>query len=467
MILRPYQEKAIAEVSAAFRRKTRRVILQMPCGAGKTVIFTTMMQRALERGNHSLMVVRGKELVHQTARRFEIPVNIYQGANTKDANAKITVASIATLYARQHIPKANLVIIDEAHLSFGESYEWLFENLPPETYIIGTTATPYNRKGFKHIADEIIYPTTITELQRQGYLVGGRYFSAERPDLSQIKMVGDDFNIGDLGRVMQTRLCADTVSTWKKHAQGRPTIVFCVNIRHAEKLAALYNSNGIKTAVVDATTPDDTRQQLFEAVRSGQLNCLSSVGVLTTGVDIPEISCLQILRPTMSEALWFQMLGRGTRTAPGKKDFLVLDHSTNTERFGFIEDERKGDIEAQPKTTRKEPQINISTCVKCGAIYRGRGACPSCGEIIEIVQKMPEIKPGELKEIQRKESQQKKIQQLVNIALQRGYKRGWVMFKLKEKFGEQAGIALYRNHVKNIQWPDQQKNITDLLPKSF
>lgn len=467
MILRPYQDKAISEVSAAFRRKTRRVILQMSCGAGKTVIFTTMMRRALERGHHSLMVVRGKELVHQTARRFDFPVNIYQGANTVESNAGITIASIATLYARRHIPKARLVIIDEAHLSFGESYEWLFENLPSETYIIGTTATPYNRKGFKHIADEIIYPVTIKELQEKGFLVRGRYFSAERPDLSQIKMVGDDFNLGDLSRVMQTRLCADTVATWKKHATGRPTIVFCVNIRHADKLAALYNSSGIKTAVVDAATPDDTRRHLFDELSKGRINCLASVGVLTTGVDIPAVSCLQILRPTMSEALWFQMLGRGTRTAPGKSDFIVLDHSTNTERFGFIEDERIGDLEAQPKTSRKEAQINISTCIKCGAIYRGRGQCPACGETVEIIQKLPEIKPGELKEIQRKEAQQKKIQRLIDIALQRGYKRGWVMYQLKEKYGEDAGISLYRKHVKNIPWPDQPQNINDSLLKSF
>jgi superfamily II DNA or RNA helicase len=413
------------------------------------------------------MVVRGKELVHQTARRFDFPVNIYQGANTLEAQSNVTIASIATLYSRRHIPPARLVIVDEAHLSFGESYEWLLENLPADTFIVGTTATPYNRKGFKHIADEIIYPISITELQEQGYLVKGRYFSVERPDLSQIKMVGDDFNNGDLSRVMQTRLCADTVSSWRKHAEGRPTIVFCVNVRHAEKLAALYNSSGIKTAVIEATTPDDMRRQLFSDLAAGRINCLSSVGVLTTGVDIPEVSCLQILRPTMSEALWFQMLGRGTRTAPGKSDFLVLDHSTNTERFGFIEDERKGDLEAQPKISRREAQINISTCTKCGAIYRGRGACPCCGEEIEIIKKEPEIKPGELKEIKRQEAQMKKINYLVSKALQRGYKRGWVMYQLQEKFGVDAGMELYRKHVKNISWPDQPQNITDSLPKSF
>lgn len=439
----------------------------MPCGSGKTVIFTTMMQRALANNYPALMVVRGKELVHQTARRFNCPVNIYQGANTKDEGAGITIASINTLFSRQHIPKAHLVIIDEAHLSFGESYEWLLGSLAPETYIIGTTATPYNRKGFRHLADEIIYPITITELQAQGYLVKGRYFSAERPDLSHIKMVGDDFNKGDLGRVMQNKLCADTVSSWKKHADGRPTIAFCVNVSHAKKLADLYNRSGIKTEVIDANTPDDSRQNIFSALKSGVINCISSVGVLTTGVDIPEVSCLQMLRPTMSEALWFQMLGRGTRTAHGKSDFLVLDHSTNTERFGFIEDERKGDIDAQPKSSKKSQQISIAICQVCGSIYRGRGACPSCGEEIHVIKKEPEISPGELAEIKRRNAEEEKTNRLVEKALRKNYKRGWVMYQLQEKYGPDRGLYLYKKYVTKISWPDQPKNITDLLPKSF
>lgn len=768
MKLRDYQEKAIAEVRAAFHRKVRRVILQMPCGAGKTVVFTTMMKNALANGFPSLMVVRGKELVHQTARRFDTPVNIYQGNSTSECAAGITIASIATLYSRRHIPPARLTIIDECfppdvevltengfvrfdqltgeelvaqvdgktlditfakpiryvknkvtnkkmvrfksdrrinismtenhevfykktngefskkaawefrkstnhliasgygkgregklspveklmiayqadgydhsvgrmyfsfskerkikefiklmkeggfsyseisgsqskekhrkyrrrfsvsysdfrskkiadhfdiknlssekcreiieymvkwdgsiisdtlyyyssvikensdfycavaclagytprqtiqidnrkstfsdvhrlfiqkhtnnfslqnvkktnenysghvycvtipkgniivksngktlvigncHLSFGDSYAWLMENLSKDSFVIGTTATPYNSKGFRHIADEIVYPITITELQERGFLVPGKYYSAERPDLSGVKVTAGEFNEGQLGDLMLNRLCADTISSWKKHGEGRPTIVFCVNVKHAESVAELYNRHGVRTVVVDANTNDETRAEIFTALRNGSINCVSSVGVLTTGVDLPEVSCLQILRPTMSEALWFQMLGRGTRTAEGKKNFIVLDHSTNTERFGFIEDERKGNIDPLPKSTRKSAAPNISLCKVCGIIYSGRGSCPECGEEIEIVKKEIEIDPGELKEIKRKELEKKKIVSLVRKAINSNYKRGWVMFALIEKFGNEHGMYLYRKHVMPIVWPTNE-----------
>ena len=458
MKLREYQEKAIAEVRAAFHRKVRRVILQMPCGAGKTVVFTTMMKSALANGFPSLMVVRGKELVHQTARRFDTPVNIYQGNNTNELASGITIASIATLYSRRHIPPARLTIIDECHLSFGESYKWLMENISKDTFVIGTTATPYNSKGFRHIADEIVYPISITELQEKGFLVPGKYYLAEMPDLSGVKVTAGEFNEGQLGKLMLNRLCADTISSWNKHSERRPTIVFCVNVKHAESVAELYNNHGVRTVAVDANTNDQKRAEIFTALRNGSINCVSSVGVLTTGVDLPEVSCLQILRPTMSEALWFQMLGRGTRTSEGKKNFLVLDHSTNTDRFGFIEHERKGNIDPLPKSKRENVIPNISSCKVCGIIYSGRGACPECGEEIEIIKKEIKIEKGELKEIKIKEIEKKRVDSLIRKALDYNYKRGWVMFQLIEKFGQEDGMYLYRKHVMPLIWPTNEQS---------
>lgn len=415
------------------------------------------MRDVLSKDKRSLMVVKGKELVGQTARRLEaqgVSVNIYQGANTIDTGAMITVASIATLYARKTVPDCDLLVIDEAHLSRGESYEWLFDRAASQK-ILGVTATPYHKKGMRHVADIIVYPVGITELQKQGHLVAGRYFAVEKPDLTGIKKVGDDYDQKQLSDRMKTALVGgDPVKEWKERAQGRSTIVFAVSVSHSLAICELYNSKGIPTKHVDAKTTDEERAKIFAQLRSGEIKAISNVGVLTTGVDFPEVSCLQIMRPTMSKALWHQMLGRGTRTNEGKKDFLVLDHSNNTHKHGMIEDEEPGNLDPLPKRKLKggSPGPATHECPDCLAVFH-EWPCPSCGG----ERKTPErtIKydhEAELEELTRQSREAYIIKQIVGTARLKGYKKGWCRYKLREKLGEKRGDEIYLNVVWRMDW---------------
>lgn len=407
------------------------------------------------RGKHSLMVVRGKELVHQTARRLAadgIDSNIMQGANTVDNGAPITIASISTLYRRKNIDDFALIVIDEAHLTRGGSYKWLLDNTL-SSKILAVTATPYHKEGMRHIADKIVYPISIVELQAQGYLVPGKYFAVQNPDLTGIKKIGDDYDQAQLAERMEATLNGDAVKEWWARAGGRPTIIFAVNIAHSYKILSLYRANGIAIEHVDADTPDEQRLEVFNALRSGRISAVCNVGVLTTGVDLPEVSCLQVMRPTMSKALWFQMLGRGTRISNGKSDFLVLDHSSNTMKHGMIEDEEIGNIDPLPKKkAAATARTSIHECPDCLAIFR-QWPCPNCGaEKKKTEREIKEDREAELKELTRQDRETYRIKQIIATALHNDYKKGWCKYQLEKSFGEKRGLEIYVKLIYPMDW---------------
>jgi DNA repair protein RadD len=400
----------------------------------------------------ALMVVRGKSLIHQTARRLKaegVPCNIYQGNNTKEIGSNVTLASIDTLYSRQIVPDFDLVVIDEVHLSFGQKYNWFLESAKKQK-ILGVTATPFNDKGFRHVADQIIYPISIRELQAQGYLVAGRYFAVQNPDLSNVKLTAGEFNETQLAEEMTKQLSGDCIREWSERAQGRPTIVFAVNIVHSLAIKFLYNSHGIQAEHIDAETPDSERLEIFERLKSGETKVICNVGVCTTGIDIPEVSCLQIMRPTMSKALWHQMLGRATRTFPGKKDFFVLDHSSNTMRHGMIEHEVMGnldkiDVRKSKKATVAE-KLNLKTCEKCLAVFQ-EWPCPGCGAV-------PEAKPikidttKKLQELTEENLDALFVKDTIRIAITHGLKPGWCFYRLQDRFGKDKANKIYKDIIK-------------------
>lgn len=445
----------IKQVYAVWRSGVRRVLLQAPCGSGKTVVFCQIMNDAASRGRKSLMIVRGKELVGQTVRRLAaigVNADVYQGENTSITGAAISVASISTIHRRKILPSVDLLVIDESHLSYGDSYGWLLEQCNTQK-ILAVTATPYNRKGMRHVADKIVYPISIRELQAKGFLVAGKYFAVQKPDLSNVGMVGDDFNQQQLAAKMTSQLNGDCVKEWKQRAAGRPTIIFAVDVAHSKRISELYNNEGITTKHVDAMTPDDERAEIFAELKSGKIHAVTNVGVMAVGIDIPEVSCLQIMRPTMSKSLWHQMLGRGTRTANLKTDFLVLDHSNNTINHGMIEDEAEGILDPISKSKSKPTALALRDCPVCLAVFRASQKCPNCGAERKKTEREIKIeREAELKELTRQARNEEIIKTIIATARIRGYKKGWCLFRLREEFGPDIGHDIYMKLIYPMEW---------------
>lgn len=266
---------------------------------------------------------------------------------------------------------------------------------------IGLTATPWAR-GMGDIWDDLVRPVTMQELIDQGYLSPFRVFAPSHPDLSGVGTLAGDYNEGQLADVMgQSPLIADVVDTWLQRAQGLPTLVFAVNLAHAVKIQKAFAERGVAMGYCDARIDLVERQHLFQQMKRGDLAGIVNVGTLTTGVDA-DVRCIVLARPTKSEMLFVQMIGRGLRTAPGKEFCYVLDHSDNHARLGFVtsinHDKLLTGKEKAPKPREKEkPEQLPRECPSCGAV-KPRGVCPACG-FEPKRQSEIEFEEGELVEI--------------------------------------------------------------------
>ena len=151
-----------------------------------------------------------------------------------------------------------------------------------------------------------------------------------------MRTVAGDYHEGDLGDAMNKQpLVADIVETWLKHGVGRPTLCFAVNRAHAQHIADRFAEHGVRAGYVDCFTPANERTDIRNKFASGEYQIVCNVGVLTLGVDW-DVRCIILARPTKSEMLYVQIIGRGLRTVEGKDHCLILDHSDTTLRLGFV-----------------------------------------------------------------------------------------------------------------------------------
>jgi superfamily II DNA or RNA helicase len=354
----------------------------------------------------------------------------------------VQVASIQTLMRRE-IPHADVVVVDEAHQWFKFMGEWMarWDAIP----FVGLSATPWTKGLGKHYDDLIIGATT-QDLIDAGHLSKFRVFAPSKPDLSGVRTVAGDWHEGDLGRVMnQAPLVADIVRTWLQRAADRPTLVFAVDRAHARSLQRDFESAGVTTGYIDANTERKDRNVLAEKFRKGEIRVICNVGCLTTGVDW-DVRCIVLARPTKSEILFTQIIGRGLRTAEGKDDCLILDHSDTHERLGFVTDihhETLCDGKPKERSQSERAEPLPKACAKCSFVKPPKTPiCPACGFKPEARSEV-EVIDGNLEEMRqkklnRKESAVEKAQfygELRWYAKQNGYSEGWASHKYRERFG--------------------------------
>ena len=415
----------------------------MPTGSGKTVIFCELLKACHAKGIPALMVVRGRQLVDQASQRLSregVPHGVLMANDYRyRLSEPIQVVSIDTVTRRRIKPKAELVIIDEAHLAVSKSYK---EFLDGYENILGVTATPFSDAGLGHIADTIVEPVTFDELVERGYLVAPEYYCPALPDLEGIKTTNGDFNQEQLGVRMDT-LVGDLVHWYVKLAAGRKAVCFAVTVKHSRNIVDAFNSSGIGAIHCDADTPDSERLDAIRKLESGEISILVNVGVFGLGVDIPSLDCAILARPTKSLNLYLQQLGRCTRPYPCKKDFLVLDHSSNVSRHGLINEKRTPILATLPTVSKV---ISPTTCLSCFRIFYG-AQCPGCGNVNESKMRKMEVVDGELRKIVALTEDQKLIRyvnELKKIRRLKKYKRGWLYYELKRTHGEAVADRFYK-----------------------
>jgi superfamily II DNA or RNA helicase len=340
--LRPYQLQAIEAVVEARKRGLRRMMVCLPTGTGKTVIFAELASRA----KHPVLVLAHRaELLQQARDKIARAlgedglVAIEQGEQRAPASARVVVASIRSLHEGR-IGKVlqgrdvRLVIYDECHHAAAPDNMRVLEQIGafepdwPGT-LIGFTATTQrgDGQGLDSVFESIVYRRGLPEMIADGYLVPLRgYRIQSSADLRSVGLFGMDFDPEELAEAVNIEERNGLVArSILELARDRRTVVFCVTVAHARNLARTMNHLGLPTGIVHGEMRTADRERTLEELRSGKLAAVTNVGVLTEGFDDPEISCVAMARPTRSEGLYQQCVGRGTRLHPGKTDCLVLD----------------------------------------------------------------------------------------------------------------------------------------------
>ena len=262
-------------------------------------------------------------LIDQTLDRFEesgidpMSVGVVQGDHPcSRPSAPIQVCSLQTVMRRGR-PNVDSVLVDECHLKSKEIDAWMDEE--PGKIFVGLSATPWAR-GMAERWDHLIVPATIKELTDEGWLSPARTFAPYHPDLSGVTVQMGDYHEGQLAKRMGAReIVANVVETWLAKAERRPTLLFAVDRAHADQLHNEFEAAGVASAYVDAFTERDERISIGRRLNSGLIEVICSVGTMSHGIDL-DVRCIVLARPTKSEMLYVQMIGRGLRMANGKKD---------------------------------------------------------------------------------------------------------------------------------------------------
>ncbi len=354
--LRPYQRECIEEIVAAYKRGRRRLLVTLPTGTGKTVIFAHL-PAALRMKKRMLVLAHRDELIKQAFEKIRaadptIDVGIEKAEQRASATAKVVVASVATLGRADTVRLASLapedfsvIVVDEAHHAVADSYRRVLEHFgafAPSTklLVVGFTATPKrgDKTGLDAVFEEITFSRALPEMVSAGYLCPLRGWRVTTTiDLDDVHTRHGDFVESELEAAVNTAgRNRVLVEQYEKLAAKRPMIVFCAGIAHVKSLAGAFIEAGVHAAPIWGAMPRDHRVGALQLFRDGGLQVLTNCNVLTEGFDEPRVEAVMLARPTKSQLLYAQMVGRATRTHPGKVDALVIDVVDSTKRHKLI-----------------------------------------------------------------------------------------------------------------------------------
>lgn len=327
------------------------LLYQLPTGGGKTVIFSEIARRYIQKSHHKVLILTHRiELSKQTSKmltEFEVDNKIIDSSVKEVVNEdkySCFVAMVETLNNRIKEEKADLkdiglVIVDEAHYN---SFRKLFKHFE-KCFILGVTATPLSSNinlPMHEIYKDLIIGERITTLIENGFLAQANTYSYN-VNLSTLKIgANGDYTVKSSEELytksdMQTKLIAAYESTSK----GKKTLIFNNGIHTSRHVYEIFKRAGYKVNYIDNTNTKEERKSVLKWFKHTPDAILTSVGILTTGFDEPTIESIIINRATKSMALYFQMIGRGSRIIEDKSEFTVLDLGNNVSRFGLWTDE--------------------------------------------------------------------------------------------------------------------------------
>lgn len=454
--LRPYQSDLINQIIKSMETGHHRIIVQSPPRTGKTVIMAEIARRTTNKNNRVMFIIHRKEVLEQAIATFK----------EQDVDPNLATMGMVQTLTRHvdKLPTPELILIDEGHHALARSYQRILRKFS-KAYVLFFTATPRRagRKQLDLIADDIIVGQSIHELTKQGFLAPFRYF--QPPNDFDVKLLKrsstGDYTNDSMNEAMSSRIFGHIVKQYKRIAPDKQAVVYAHSIEAAKRIAKQFNESDISAREVDGNTSKNVRDAIVKDFKNQKIKILVNVNLFTEGVDLPNVDCVIMARPTASLALYLQFSMRCLNPRKGKTA-IIIDHANNFKKFGYPDDDRdwKQAIKSgkqTSKTSLKDPGESIVTCDYCFAVVKAcevkDGKCPICGKPIKVHDAKP-VSDVDLVEANR--ARIKKIKKIINSNLLLNvsnksigqlhtyaelqayaelhhYKHGWVFFMAKRK----------------------------------
>ena len=413
-------------------------------------------RRTTNNNKRVMFLIHRREVLDQAVKTFDV-----QGVK---ANL-LTAGMVQTLTRKVNkLPVPDVILVDEAHHALAKSYQRILSKFPKAVVLL-FTATPRRtgRTQLDQIADDIIVGQSIHELTDKGFLAPFRYFQPPNDFDSKLlkRSSTGDFTNESMQQAMSTKIFGHIVKQYKRIADGMQAVVYTYSIDSAVEIARKFNSEGISAIEVDGTTSKEKRDLAVRKFREQEIKILVNVNLFTEGVDLPNVDCVIMARPTASLALYLQFSMRCLNPRPDKTA-IIIDHANNFKTFGYPDDDRdwKQAIKSgkqKSKSLLTDSGISIVTCDYCFAVVKASevkdGKCPICGKSIKV-HKAKSVSDVDL--VEATKERQKAIREIVKSDLLKSvankkvnelhsmkelqayaklhsYKPGWAWFQAKRK----------------------------------
>lgn len=404
MILRDYQQSIYDQVVS----NTTDDLFQLDTGAGKTPIITKLAQRKttvcvahrnmlIEQISQTLTKngadhrIIGNSLITRRCQLFQERHNINYGGD-------IWIGTVQSITSRHKLGRLNLdcetveqIIVDEAHHVANQNMWAKLKDIFPNARFIGATATPCRLDGqgmHKEdggLFDNLIQAEQLKENATQ-WLIANNYLSdyeywcppLDCIDFKSLKRGDGDYTIASLSDAMREldAIAGGVVDCYKKYAKGKRNLVYAVSIDNAHTITEAFKRAGFPATYIASNLSLVENMRRIDAFRTGEILIMVNVEMATEGFDLPEIECVQKVRPTASFALDRQMNGRNLRPKLNGAKAIFIDHVGNVYRHGLPDDNVEWNLHGTP-TNKSEPQIS---CGECNRIYNPYlRKCPYCG----------------------------------------------------------------------------------------
>lgn len=420
------------------------MLLVSPAGSGKSVIIAEIARMAVAKGGHVLFMVHRKELVEQIEETFRT-----DGIDLTHTTI-MTVGRIKNRLGK--LPKPTLIITDETHHALAKTYRAIYDYYP-DVPRLGFTATPWRLSGagFKDVYDDLVEGPTVKWLIDHHYLAPFTLYGFENSDQSLLKRSSTgDYTNASMDAFAKRIIYGDIIKNWQEKANGQKTIIYCHAVWFSQAIAKEFNEAGIPAVHVDSKTPAKARAQMMADFKAGKVKILCNVDLVSEGFNVPDCSCVVMLRPTKSLVLYTQQAMRSMRYQLGKQA-TIIDQVSNYERFGLPDTDRNWSL--NPRKPKRRGQGSGAAFVKtCPECYRALPIkcleCPECGHKFAVKKPDQDIeidKQAKLTQINnfnplttnylilKRPEDLNSVDELKAYAKLMNYKSGWVWYQQKQR----------------------------------